>query len=113
MGTYCQVFTSKWLVCCESARRARGARMGQELLSQNSIDSRWTFSLKSGNVPSVPGSPVLSSPVPSRFHPKAALGLRSGPPALWVTVKEVFPVLALEVRILSCPPNSQRVHRHD
>ena len=90
--------------------------MGQELLSQNSIDSRWTFSLKSGNVPSVPGpsSPVPPVPVPgSRFRPKAALGLRSGPPALWVTVKEVFPVLALEVRILSCPPNSQRVHRHD
>jgi len=54
-----------FLVSYDSVRGARGQKSDRNegwvksWLSKNSIDSRWTFSLKSGNVPSVPGSPPV------------------------------------------------------
>src|SRR5258708_39050292 len=58
MGTYCQVITSKWFVCCELAREREERGCVKSWLSKNGIDSGWTFSLKSGNIPSGFPSPV-------------------------------------------------------
>src|SRR5712664_3584607 len=65
MGTYCQVITSKWLVCCELARRARGRSMGQELAS-----------LKSGKRPVCPRFPWISTSMLTTARPISEI--RSG-----------------------------------
>ncbi|SRR6266478_852617 len=74
MGTYCQVITSKWIVCCELARRARGTKRTHPLQE--------TKSQRVG-------------------HPKSSHCFKGVPPACEITIFALRARSAVFVRVVS------------